>query len=60
MPIRRSPANRSLASARTAMTRVTMSETLRHATRNNTATTLSAAWQTSHAQVSGQLRQQWC
>ena len=52
MPIRRNPASRSLASRRAARTRATMSDTLRQATRNNTATTLSAAWQTSHAQVS--------
>jgi hypothetical protein len=52
MPIRRSPASRSLAGLRAARTRATMSDTLRQATRNNPATTLSAAWQTSHAQVS--------
>jgi hypothetical protein len=43
MPIRRGPANRSLASARAATTRATMSDTMRHAIRNNTATTDSAA-----------------
>jgi hypothetical protein len=43
MPIRRSPANRSRASPRAAMTRATMSDTLRHATRNSTATTDSVA-----------------
>jgi hypothetical protein len=43
MPIRRSPASRSPASARAATTRATMSDTLRHATRSNTATTDSAA-----------------
>jgi len=43
MPIRRSPANRSLASLRAATTRATMSDTLRQATRNNTATSDSVA-----------------
>jgi hypothetical protein len=43
MPIRRSPASRSLASLRAARTRATMSDTLRHATRNSTATTDSVA-----------------
>jgi hypothetical protein len=39
-------------SARAATTRATTSDTLRQAMRNSTATTDSAAWQTSHAQVS--------
>ena len=43
MPIRRNPANRSPAWLRAATIRATMSDTLRQATRNNTATTLSAA-----------------
>jgi len=52
IPIRRSPASRSVAPARAATTRVTMSDTLRHATRNKIATTESVAWQTSRAVVS--------
>jgi hypothetical protein len=43
MPIRRSPASRSPASLRAARTRATMSDTLRQATRNSTATTDSVA-----------------
>lgn len=43
MPIRRSPANRSLAWLRAATTRATMSDTLRHTTRNKIATTDSVA-----------------
>ena len=52
MPIRRSPASRSVAAARSATTRVTMSATLRQATRSSIATTDRVAWQTSQAAVS--------